>query len=318
MPAITDIILGYAIDLIIGDPSWFYHPVRLIGKFIDFLEAILRKIAKTAAAQKMAGIILAAVTVGGTYFLLYFLLKYIHQENIFIFHLINIFLVYTVLATKCLSDEALKIYNLLSQAEIEKARHSLSLIVGRDTAHLSQEKITKAVVETVAENASDGIVAPLFYLFLGGAPLAMAYKAVNTLDSMVGYKNERYLHLGWASARLDDIANFIPARLTALLLALSALLSGSSEAAKRALNTMLKEGSHHESLNSGYPEAAMAGALGISLGGVNTYGGVEVAKPLLGVELNPTAPSHILKAVRLMRITSLLALLMGVLILWLI
>ena len=318
MPALMDIILGYAIDLIIGDPSWFYHPVRLIGKFIDFLETILRKIAKTATAQKIAGIILAAVTVGGTYFLLYFLLKYLHQENIYIFHLINIFLVYTVLATKSLSEEALKIYSLLNQGEIEKARQSLSFIVGRDTAHLNEEKITKAVVETVAENASDGIVAPLFYLFLGGAPLAMAYKAVNTLDSMVGYKNERYLYLGWASARLDDIANFIPARLTALLLAVSALLSGSYKAADRALSTMLKEGSHHESLNSGYPEAAMAGALGISLGGVNTYGGLEVAKPVLGTELNPAAPSHILKAVRLMRITSFLALLMGVLLLWLI
>jgi adenosylcobinamide-phosphate synthase len=318
MPALMDIILGYAIDLIIGDPSWLYHPVRLIGKFIDFLETILRKIAKTATAQKIAGIILAAVTVGGTYFLLYFLLKYIHQENIYIFHLINIFLVYTVLATKSLSEEALKIYSLLNQGEIEKARQSLSFIVGRDTAHLNEEKITKAVVETVAENASDGIVAPLFYLFLGGAPLAMAYKAVNTLDSMVGYKNERYLYLGWASARLDDIANFIPARLTALLLAVSALLSGSYAAADRALSTMLKEGSHHESLNSGYPEAAMAGALGISLGGVNTYGGLEVAKPVLGTELNPAAPSHILKAVRLMRITSFLALLMGVLLLWLI
>lgn len=318
MPAIMDIILGYAIDLIIGDPSWFYHPVRLIGKFIDFLETILRKIAKTAVAQKIAGIILAAVTVGGTYFLLYFLLKYLHQENIYIFHLINIFLVYTVLATKSLSEEALKIYSLLNQGEIEKARQSLSFIVGRDTAHLNEEKITKAVVETVAENASDGIVAPLFYLFLGGAPLAMAYKAVNTLDSMVGYKNERYLHLGWASARLDDIANFIPARLTALLLAVSAFLSGSYAAADRALSTMFKEGSHHESLNSGYPEAAMAGALGISLGGVNTYGGLEVIKPVLGTELNPAAPSHILKAVRLMRITSFLALLMGVLLLWLI
>jgi len=318
MPALTDIILGYAIDLIIGDPSWFYHPVRLIGKFIDFTETFLRKIAKTATAQKIAGIILTAVIVGGTYFLLYFLLKFIYQENIYIFHLINIFLVYTVLATKSLSDEALKIYNLLSQAEIEKARQSLSFIVGRDTAHLSEEKITKAVVETVAENASDGIVAPLFYLFIGGVPLAMAYKAVNTLDSMVGYKNERYLHLGWASARLDDIANFIPARLTALLLAVSALFTDSFAVAKRSLSTMLKEGSHHESLNSGYPEAAMAGALGISLGGVNTYGGVEVAKPVLGTELNLTAPSHILKAVRLMRITSFLALLMGVLLLWLI
>jgi len=318
MPALMDIILGYAIDLIIGDPSWFYHPVRLIGKFIDFTETFLRKIAKTATAQKIAGIILTAVIVGGTYFLLYFLLKFIYQENIYIFHLINIFLVYTVLATKSLSDEALKIYNLLSQAEIEKARQSLSFIVGRDTAHLSEEKITKAVVETVAENASDGIVAPLFYLFIGGVPLAMAYKAVNTLDSMVGYKNERYLHLGWASARLDDIANFIPARLTAFLLTVSALLTDSFAVAKRALSTMLKEGSHHESLNSGYPEAAMAGALGISLGGVNTYGGVEVAKPVLGAELNLTAPSHILKAVRLMRITSFLALLMGVLLLWLI
>ncbi|MDI3508242.1 MAG: adenosylcobinamide-phosphate synthase [Clostridiales bacterium] len=309
-----DIVLGYALDLVAGDPYWLPHPVRLIGRFISFMERMLRGIVRAPAAQKAAGVALAVVTVSVTYAVLCFMLKYARQWNEAAYHVLNIFFIYTTLATCSLSYEALKIYRLLENGNIEDARHALSFIVGRDTECLDTYQISRAVVETVAENASDGVVAPLFYLFIGGAPLAIAYKAVNTLDSMVGYKNERYRYFGWASARLDDVANFLPARITGLLIALAAVVCRGSS--KRALMTMLREGSHHESPNSGYPEAAMAGALGITLGGPSTYGGKLVDKPVLGQALRPIEPSHILEAVRIMKIASLLALIIGVLALW--
>ncbi|MBZ4666292.1 adenosylcobinamide-phosphate synthase CbiB [Mahella sp.] len=309
-----DITLGYVLDLLAGDPYWFPHPVRFIGRLISFMEAPLRKIAKSAAMQKATGVVLAVITVGVSYAVLYFMLKYARQWNEVAFHVLNILFIYTTLATRSLGYEAVKIYRLLKNGNIDGARHALSFIVGRDTECLDMHQISRAVVETVAENASDGIVAPLLYLFIGGAPLAMAYKAVNTLDSMVGYKNERYRYFGWASARLDDIANFIPARITGLLMTPAAALSGNSP--KMAFMTMIKQGSHHESPNSGYPEAAMAGALGIMLGGPSTYGGKLVNKPVLGQELNAIEPSHILEAVRIMKIVSILALITGMLALW--
>ncbi|AEE95956.1 adenosylcobinamide-phosphate synthase CbiB [Mahella australiensis] len=309
-----DIVLGYALDLVAGDPYWFPHPVRLIGRFISFMERMLRGIARAPAAQKAAGVALAVITVSITYAVLYFMLKYARQWNEAAYHALNIFFICMALATHSLSYEALKIYRLLENGNIEGARHALSFIVGRDTECLDTHQISRAVVETVAENASDGVVAPLFYLFIGGVPLAMAYKAVNTLDSMVGYKNERYRYFGWASARLDDVANFLPARITGLLIALVAVVCRGSS--KRALMTMVREGSHHESPNSGYPEAAMAGALSITLGGPSTYGGKLVDKPVLGQALRPIEPSHIFEAVRIMKIASLLALIIGVLVLW--
>lgn len=309
-----DIVWGYILDLIAGDPYWFPHPVRFIGKFISFMESLLRRPSKSPAAQKLAGAVLASVTVAATYAFMYFLLRYTLIWNKMIFHILNIFFIYTVLATRSLGYEAMKIYHLLVKGDIKKARQALSYIVGRDTDELDPPQIIRAVVETVAENTSDGVVAPLFYLFIGGAPLAMAYKAVNTLDSMIGYKNQRYLYFGWAAARLDDLANFIPARITGLLIALAAAVLKYSP--KAALITMLKEGSHHTSPNSGYPEAAMAGALGIMLGGPSRYGGRLVDKPTLGRPVTAIGVRHIIGAVRLMKVASLLALIIGVVISW--
>lgn len=311
-----DIALGYILDLLAGDPYWFPHPVRLIGSFISFMEKLLRKVAKTATAQKIAGIILTVVTVGLTYAVSYLLLAFVHTWNAIAFHVLNIVIIYTTLATRSLGGESMKIYKLLKDGDADGARHALSYIVSRDTHKLDVPHIVRATVETVAENTSDGVIAPLFYLFIGGAPLAMAYKAVNTLDSMVGYKNERYLHFGWASARLDDIANFLPARIAAVLISVAAAFFGGNF--KRAFSTMLKEGSHHESPNSGYPEAAMAGALGVTLGGPSTYGGKVVKKPILGQPINALEPTCIKQAVHIMAAASLFAFVIGELILWIV
>ena len=304
-----DILLGYIADLIFGDPYWFPHPVRAIGSFISFFERIIRRIARTAIAQKIAGFILAGVTVGISYAVVWWLIKIALSVNMLLFHILNIFFIYTVLATKCLGQEAKKVYKFLKNGEIDNAREALSYIVGRDTDRLDTQGICRAVIETVAENISDGIVAPLFYLFLGGASLAMAYKAINTLDSMVGYKNERYINIGVASARLDDIANFLPARITALFIVVASFLSGMNS--RHSFLIMIRDGHKHTSPNSGYPESSMAGALDIQLGGPSTYGGRIVEKPYIGDPIDTIHPEHILLSVKIMYITSLLAFLLG-------
>jgi len=309
-----DLLLGYIADLIFGDPYWFPHPVRAIGSFISSFERILRGITHTAISQKIAGFILAGVTVVISYGVVWWLLKFALSINISLFHLLDIFFIYTVLATKCLGDEAKKVYNFLRDGDINNARSALSYIVGRDTDRLDIQGICRAVIETVAENTSDGIVAPMFYLFLGGAPLSMAYKAVNTLDSMVGYKNERYINIGMASARLDDIANFLPARITAFLMVIASFLL--SLDVRRGFLIMVRDGRKNPSPNSGYPEASMAGVLGVQLGGSNSYGGRIVEKPYIGDPIDTITPEHILLSIKIMYVVSLLAFVLGSIIIW--
>lgn len=307
-----DVILGYIADLIFGDPYWFPHPVRIIGIFISSLEKLLRSIFRSAKGEKIAGFLLAGVTVTLSYLAVWLILKISLSINIFLFHILNIIFIYTTLATKCLGDEAKKIYRFLKSNDISSARRSLSYIVGRDTENLDTQGISRAVIETVAENTSDGIIAPLFYLFIGGAPLAMAYKAINTLDSMVGYKNKRYINIGMASARLDDIANFLPSRITALLIIISSFFFRLDT--RRGLFIMKRDGHKNPSPNSGYPEASMAGVLGIQLGGPSSYGGRIVEKPYIGDPLERIAPEHILLAIRVMYGTSILGFMLGCLI----
>jgi adenosylcobinamide-phosphate synthase len=309
-----DLLLGYIADLIFGDPYWFPHPVRAIGSFISSFERILRGITHTAISQKIAGFILAGVTVVISYGVVWWLLKFALSINISLFHLLDIFFIYTALATKCLGDEAKKVYNFLRDGDINNARSALSYIVGRDTDRLDIQGICRAVIETVAENTSDGIVAPMFYLFLGGAPLSMAYKAVNTLDSMVGYKNERYINIGMASARLDDIANFLPARITAFLMVIASSLL--SLDVRRGFLIMVRDGRKNPSPNSGYPEASMAGVLGVQLGGSNSYGGRIVEKPYIGDPIDTITPEHILLSIKIMYVVSLLAFVLGSIIIW--
>lgn len=299
---IVSIYIGYIIDLIIGDPYSFPHPVRYIGKLIKVTENKIRNIAKTDKGLKIGGFILWAITVGLTYLVTYMIVKlfsFIPGGYI----IANSILIYTTLATKCLKDEAVKIYNVLKTGDIEKSRTQLSYIVGRDTTHLDEGEIIRATVETVAENTVDGIIAPMFYAFIGGAPLAMAYKAINTLDSTVGYKNEKYKELGFASAKIDDIANYIPARIAVLLMAIGSLVLGYDY--KKASQIAVRDRKNHKSPNCAYPEGAVAGALGVQLGGTNIYFGQAVYKPTIGDKVREIEIEDIVKTNKIMYATSL-------------
>ncbi len=292
MTEITILTLAYVLDRIIGDPDNFPHPVRWIGSAIARGELFFRDLIKE---EKKAGTLLTVKIVSITYIIFYIvnMLYFDHNHSTLLSLLLFVIILYftfAVLATGELVRSAMSVINELEAGNLEKARSKLGMIVGRDTTGLEKDDIRKATIETVAENASDGIIAPLFYYSLGGLPLAMAYKAINTLDSMVGYKNERYRDFGWASARLDDIANYIPARITGVLIVAATFIVKSLTRLNglnglnslNAYKIMRRDGRNHTSPNSGIPEAAMAGALGIRLGGPSTYDGVTVDKPYIG------------------------------------
>ncbi len=301
------VLLAYLADLIFGDPTWFPHPVKGIGKLIVFFEKHLRKISN-GKNEKTIGVLLFFLVTGISSLIAFAALNFFTGLNRFVGAAIWVYIGYASLAVKDLGVEANKIFKELKTGSLAEARKKLARIVGRDTENLKEEKIVTAAVESIAESTNDGIVAPLFYLCLGGPVLAIAYKTVNTLDSMVGHKNEKYRNFGWFSAKMDDVVNFIPARLTGLLISLSFLLTG-----KGFLNpfqTMLKDGRKHSSPNSGIPEAAMAGGLGIKLGGRVSYDGEVFEKPYLGEELKKPEPEQITVAIRISFISSLLALLM--------
>lgn len=300
------IYAAFLIDSIIGDPASLPHPVRLIGFYISSFEKQARKLIKSELGTKAAGILLLITAVGFAYLLTWYVLKLAGRINLYLYNGVNILLMYTCIAARCLSDEGSRVYRAIKEGDLEKSRKLLSMIVGRDTDNLEVAGITRGVVETVAENTSDGVIAPLFYMFLGGAPLAMAYKAINTLDSMVGYKNERYLHFGWASARFDDAANYIPARITGILMVLASMVLRQDY--KNSLVILLRDSRNHSSPNSGFPEAAAAGALGVQLGGTNYYFGKPVEKPVIGEPLRLLDGSDIKAAIRLMYTASILAL----------
>ncbi|OGO77684.1 MAG: cobalamin biosynthesis protein CobD [Clostridiales bacterium GWB2_37_7] len=292
------IFAAVLIDAFVGDPYWFPHPVRLLGRYIKAFEKLIRPIANTPASLRIAGILLTLTTVLLAFGSTYLILQLVKGISLIFYYILNVLFMYTCLAARCLSSEAMKIYKELLKGDIAAARKQTSMIVGRDTDVLGEKEVTRAVVETVAENSSDGVIAPLIYMAIGGAPLAMAYKAINTLDSMVGYKNDKYLHFGWCSARLDDLVNFIPARLTAVLMAVAALFMNFD--ALGSFNTFLKDGKNHSSPNSGFPEAAAAGALGIELGGTNLYFGRAVYKPTIGQNKRPIEKQDIKSTILLM------------------
>ncbi len=288
-----ELLAACVLDLAIGDPHWAPHPVRIIGKAINTLELSLRKIFTSATGLRVAGVVLVLSIVLpvylGTELIVTTVSRVSGRVSVILGTVFVVYLASTTIATRELLRSAQLVISSIANGDLEAARRDVSMIVGRDTQGLSDKGVLKATMETLAENLSDGIVAPLFYLALGGLPLAMAYKAVNTLDSMVGYKNEKYLYFGWAGARLDDVANYLPARLSGLLIALSAFLIGlatrsgkSSSVAQRTFGVMVRDGRKHPSPNSGIPEAAMAGALAIRLGGPSTYGGVLSDKPFIG------------------------------------
>lgn len=307
----SSILLAYFLDILLGDPYWLPHPIRGIGKLINYLE---RKLRKFISNQRLSGIILTVTVVGLTYLGVFFTMRLAEHINKWVGFVTSTIFIYTTLSTKSLGKEARSVYQSLRVENIKEARRKLSLIVGRDTQTLNQDEIIRATVETVAENSVDGIISPLFYAALGGAPLALAYKAINTLDSMVGYKNERYIHFGWFSAKLDDVVNYIPARLTILLIPLASLISR-----KKPLNTLriiLRDGRKSPSPNAGLPEAGFAGALGIQLGGAISYQGKRYYKPLIGEKLRKKEQEDILRAIHLMYVLSLVTLILEVAILW--
>jgi len=289
------LISAVILDLLIGDPRWFPHPVVYVGKLITVLENRLRRSVKS---ERLGGVLLLVMTVGITCGVAVAFLKGAYAVSPYLGFGVAVILSWSCIAARSLHRESRQVADPLSRGELATARGYLSMIVGRDTAELDEPEIWRATVETVAENTSDGVIAPLFYLCLGGPVLAIAYKAVNTLDSMVGYRNERYLEFGRASARFDDLANFIPARLTGLLMVAAAPLSGFS--AKNSWRIMRRDGRNHSSPNSGIPEAAVAGALGIRLGGTNLYAGKPVAKPTIGDAIQQISQASWRGAVRLM------------------
>ncbi|MBM9537714.1 adenosylcobinamide-phosphate synthase CbiB [Desulfobulbus alkaliphilus] len=297
---------AFFLDACFGDPRRLPHPVRWMGRAIEIAEPFFRRL---LAREFLAGLVFAAVLIlgcwglaAGTVFMSY----RIHGALGFAVETVLLFYCFSA---RSLAQAGLEIHALLVNGKVDQARAKVAMIVGRDVEQYQADDIGRATVETVAENAVDGVLAPLFFAVIGGAPLAMAYKMVNTLDSMVGYKNPRYLFFGRAAARIDDAANFLPARLAVPLIALAAWLIGA--AGRSALVTAWHEGRRHASPNAGYPEAAFAGALGVRLNGPNTYGGVLVEKPYIGVGLAAVRTCHIRQACRLMFATSVLGCAVG-------
>jgi len=313
--AVICIVSAYLADLVFGDPEWLPHPVRGVGALINMLDKKLRG-NTTVFAERLKGAIAALLVVATSGLLAYFLIRIAVNINPILGSLVWVFLAYTSLSVRDLSVKIGSITDALKKNDIPEARRRLSKIVGRDTSALTSEKITTAAVESIAESTNDGIVAPLFYLVLGGPVLAIIYKSVNTLDSMLGYKNEKYLHFGWFSAKMDDVLNFIPARITGLLIALSSFIMG--KGFESSFRTMLRDGRKHPSPNSGVSEAAMAGALGIRLGGESTYGGKVSIKPYIGESKKTVKPQLIREALAIGFVSSLIMVLAGAFIRWVI
>jgi adenosylcobinamide-phosphate synthase len=292
-----DIVSAVIIDFLIGDPYWFPHPVIYIGKLIKSLEKRARKISNSNKGLRICGAIIVLL-VCSVSFLIPFLILKVTNRFVILHHVINIIIIWTTLAARSLHKEAMKVHVALKNNDIEDARLKLSYIVGRDTKELNEHEIIRADVETVAENTSDGIIAPLLFAILGGAPLAMLYKAVNTMDSMLGYKNEKFYYIGYFPAKVDDLFNLIPARVTGLLICLvSPVVKGNIF---NSLKIMIRDRKNHKSPNCAYPEGAAAGAMGIMLGGTNRYFGELVYKPTIGDDINELREEHIKGSVVLM------------------
>ena len=305
------LLLACLLDALVGDPRGFPHPVRLMGEAVAWADEHVRPLVRDPIALKAAGAVLAVGLPTAAFVLGWLAIELAAELHRSIGIVVQVALAFTTLAARDLIDHVRRVQEALAGGSLGAARQTVSQIVGRDTDDLSESEIVRATVKTVAESTSDGVVAPLLYLALAGPPLALAYKAISTLDSMIGHLDERHREFGWASARLDDLANWIPARLTALFLTLAAGLYSGRERMKRAWEILLRDGGKHASPNSGRPEAAMAGALAIQLGGTNVYDGQPVTRPLLGDPGPPAMPSHISQALTLMMIASLLAALLA-------
>jgi len=297
---------AWLLDALIGDPEKLPHPVRAMGAYIGWLEKVARQCFEN---KRSAGVFIGTCVPATVYFCAVGVIMLCSGISSWLGAIASFFVIYYCLATRCLSDEARAILQQLRLGDVSAARQRLSRIVGRDTAQLTEGEIVRATVETVSENTVDGIISPLFYAAFCGAPLAMAFKAVSTLDSMIGYKNEKYRDLGCFSARCDDVLNYIPARLCLVLVPLASFLLPSGRS-RPAFTTGMRDGRNSPSPNSGFPEACFAGSLGIQLGGQCAYGGAISHKPLIGAKDREIEIDDIQRAVSLMWIVSALSLLL--------
>ncbi len=301
-------VTGFLLDFLFGDPVWLYHPVRLIGNFISFGEKKLRGIfGKKEKGELAAGTVLWFLTAGFSFVIPFLILAGAQRVHSALRFLIESFWCYQILAARCLVRESGKVYERLKEKDLPGARKAVSMIVGRDTENLTEEGVTKAAVETVAENTSDGVTAPLLFLLLGGASFGFLYKAVNTMDSMLGYKNEKYLYFGRFPAKMDDVFNYIPSRVTALFMIAAAFLTEMD--AKNAWMIWRRDRRKHASPNSAQTESVCAGALRVRLAGDAVYFGKLHKKEYLGDPLRPIEPEDIRRAGRLMYVTAFLVLL---------
>ena len=310
MMTVWAVVGGFVLDALFGDPAWLPHPVVFMGKAIARLEGFLRpRLPKTPKGEVLGGAIVAFCLPVGTLVFTGAVCRGAARLHPLLGLAVQMFWCAQALAARGLVQESTNVYKELIKPDLPAARRAVSRIVGRDTAALTAEGVTKAAVETVAENASDGVIAPLFYMLLGGAPLALTYKAINTMDSMLGYKNERYLYFGRVPAKLDDAANYIPSRLAALLWVAAAAFTHND--AKGAWKIWRRDRRRHASPNSAQTESACAGALGVQLAGPAYYFGQYYPKLTIGDALRPIEPEDILRANRMMYVASSFALAWG-------
>ncbi len=292
---------AFILDLVLGDPTFLPHPIRWLGRAITAGEPFFRNL---RVKLSISGALFAISLIAGTWTLTFVLIKTAQCIHPLVKAGAEILILYYCISIRSLESSAMAVFRSLTQTRLHDAKTKVSLIVGRDVENLNPEEISRATVETVGENLVDGVISPLFYAAIGGAPLAMAYKMINTLDSMIGYKNDKYRDFGKVAARIDDIANFIPARISILVISLAAQII--DRKGVRTFQTALTEGANHTSPNAGYSEAAFAGALGVRLGGPNYYHGRLVSKPYLGIPFNQINRNHIKKACDLMMLSALI------------
>ena len=305
---VIKIWIAYVLDLIFGDPQNIIHPVQVIGKMISSGEKFLlgENSSLSRKYKFFAGMILNITVISLTYGITYLIHR--TSENSIILTVAEIYLMYTVFSINSLAREGNRVYNILKEGNIERARKDLSYLVSRDTGTMDEKMIIRSTMETISENTVDGIVAPMLYMFLGGLPLSMTYKAINTFDSMVGYKNEKYMDFGKFSAKLDDVANFIPARITGILIVIASMILGYDY--KNSLKIFIRDRKNHSSPNSGHAEAGVAGALGVQFGGRVSYFGKEVDKPVIGDKIKDFELEDIKKNIKIMYAASFLSLVM--------
>jgi len=304
------LLTGFLLDICFGDPHWLPHPVRWIGALISVLEKAMKGcFQKSKATQRFAGVCLAIIVTLTSTAIPLGILILAHRIHPALHFVIASVFCYQMLAAKSLKTESMKVYTQLEQHNLEGARKAVSMIVGRDTANLTEEQIAKAAVETVAENTSDGVIAPLFFMLIGGAPLGFFYKSVNTMDSMIGYRNEHYQYFGTAAAKLDDILNYIPARISAYLMILAAFFARYD--AKESFRVYRRDKRNHASPNSAHTEAVCAGALHIQLAGDAYYFGKLHKKPTIGNADRPIEAKDICRANHLLYITTCIAIAVG-------